>query len=207
MEETSSWIPSGATRYFPKGAWRSALGLAICCLVGLGLGLRYKWLTSSIVNRATAGPTWAERTAAYDPKIGDIQDLGGLVDLRGLPKKASRPGSATCMLFLWHCDECGVTEQVRALRQLDSEQPKVEICVVVVRGQGSDVTRFVEDNSLKGNVVAIDRDAKLARRLNAFFTRRVYLFDSERRLLYISPFGVDTKLIWQRVRQELTGSA
>lgn len=148
-------------------------------------------------------PLIEREVARQDPPLGQIYALPPLYDLKGrarhLPLVAGR---YTCLLFVYHCSACEAEKKIRNLARVTRGVGNVELAVVVVRGQPKEIEAYWQRHRVPVPVL-LDRNAAVAKVLNAVYTARIYLFDPEGRLRYLS-YHADTLATIERQLREVT---
>lgn len=177
-----------------KGVWFIWL---LCGFAGAAVA----WYVPRIVRifgQDDSTPLWVLKAIKHDPEIGEANYLPRVYNLQGQTVLLPERGRTTCMVFLWHCDSCGLEKMIRALESLAKKNPNTRTWVVVVRGRPEIVDRYWKDNALT-LPVAIDRSGDVARRLNVVFSARVYVFDPAGKLRYLSSYGENVDDILRRI--------
>lgn len=186
-------ISDEALQALSRRIWerRRNCGIALFWLASFAAGMALAitmplWLPESL--RFSLSPPFENQAAQYDPIPGRVYRLPPLYDLQGRAKQLPTPGRPACLLFAYQCNACETGNRILYFQEnLWKKMPNVDVAIVVIRGEPKAVRAFWKSNRLKVPVL-LDRNAVVSRELNAIFATRLYLFDSDGRLRYVSSY-------------------
>lgn len=191
----------------PFERWRDCLTRANLLRLGLWtvcfwLGTQLPWWhpeTFGPLLQSVARPDWSAEAAKADPAIGQTISVPPLAKLEGGTTHFNPGGKQLCVMFIWECSACGLAERLRSWQTLADAAPAARFSVVVLRGDPTEVRRLWKDLGLRVPVY-LDRAGRAARSLNAKVPGRVYVFDSDGKLEYVSGPLEKWKSIQDRLR-------
>lgn len=171
-------------------------------VAGAALNRYYPNAFASITGDDPSLPDWAKQAMVDDPRLGEPCTLPPLYDLNGKQVRLPVTGHPTVVVFLWHCNSCGVENLILELEGLRKRHQEAKVYAVVVRGKRDVVAEFWKENRLQLPVV-IDINADAARQLNAVFVSRAYVIDGNGNTKMVSGFGVGREALLRQIDSTL----